>query len=110
MIFAGCLIPAHIVSIVLFKWRVRRGVGGAAGRVHIRRIEHNTVQFAALVWQFTAIHALLNVGCPQFIGSRRDVPPEHSFPIGNIGDNTSGVDVKLKNLRKYVVVAVQGRA
>lgn len=85
-------------------------MGGAAGRVHIRRIKHNTVQFTVLVWQFAAIHAVLNVGRPQLVGSGRDVPPEHSFPIGNIGDNTAGPDVKLKNLWEYVIVAVQGRA
>jgi hypothetical protein len=55
-------------------------------------------------------HAVLNVGCPQFVGSGRDVPPEHSFPIGDIGDNTARADVKLKNLGKYVIVAVQGCA
>ena len=103
------LIPTHVVAIVSFK-RLVRGVRGAPWCVHVRGIEYDTVQFAVLVGQFATIHPILNVGCPQSIGSGRDVPPEHPFPVSNVCDDVAGADVELKNFWEYRVVAIQGSA
>ena len=106
MVFTLCLVPAPVVPIVRFKGRVRGCMGGAARRVHIRRIKHDTVQFTILVGQKATIHAILNVGCQQLVFSGRNISPENSLSIGNVCDNASTADVKLKNLWEYGIIAV----
>jgi len=84
-------------------------MGSAARCVHIRRIEHDTVQFTVLVGQIATIHAILNIGCPQVVGFSWNVSPEYPFSVGDVSDNATRPDVKLENLWEYGVIAVQGR-
>src|SRR5690348_16165292 len=107
VIFANRLVAAPVVPIMLLKRRVRTGVGGATGCVHIGRIKYNAIQFAVFVGQLATINAILNVGGLQFVSSGRYIPPEHSLPIGNICHNTTRANKKFKNVWKYVVVALK---
>lgn len=89
-----------------FKCRVRGGMSGSPWRMHIRRIKNDTVQFAILVGKFATIYPMLNIGRPQFVRRRWNIPPKHSFSVSNVCYEASWLDVKLQNLWKYDIIAV----
>ena len=57
--------------------------------VHIRRIQHYTVDCSIFIREVSTINSVKNIGCPKVIILQRHITPNRSLAISNIGHNAT---------------------
>jgi hypothetical protein len=106
MVLAFGLVSTPVVTVMRLKW-LMRSVSRSAGGVHIGRIKYDTINLAIFVGQLSTIHASPNISRPNVVHFGRNVPPKHSLPIGDIGNDAARTEIQPEDFREHPVVAFQ---
>jgi hypothetical protein len=99
----GEAVPGRIVGVVILVVLVS-DVGRAPGRVHVGRIEDESVQRGRRVREAPAIHPRLQVGGEELVRPPGDLLPEDPVAVGHVGDLASRSDVEPQHQGKHGVV------
>ena len=84
-------------------------VGCPAGRVHIWRIQYNTVYFSILVGQVTAVNPVLNVSGEKPICAFGDFSPKDALPVSDVRDYTLRRNVETQDVGEDGLIALHVR-
>ena len=92
-----------VVVVVLFVVLVIL-MSGAAGSVHVGRIEHNAVNRRFSIRQSSAVNTGRQVSGTNIVGAGRNTLPEDPFAVGDIRNYAASRHMQSQNMRKHLIV------
>jgi len=98
-----CAIFRTIVVIIVLEILVVL-MRGAAGRMHVGRIEHYAIKGRIAIGQLAAIHSVAQVSCSNVVRARWNILPEHPLAVSDIGHKAALRHKELQHVGEYLVV------